>query len=127
MNEVIKTVAVIGASRDRAKFGNKAVRAYQRAGWRVCPVNPQRGIIEGAPGYATIAEIPFKLDRVSLYLPPALGLAVLPEIAQAAPAEFFVNPGAESPDLLAEARALGLDPVLACSIIEAGYSPEEFE
>jgi predicted CoA-binding protein len=127
VNETIRTVAVIGASRDRAKFGNKAVRAYQRAGWRVCPVNPRGDMIEGVPGYAAIADIPFKLDRVSLYLPPALGLAVLSEIARAAPAEFFVNPGADSPELLAEARALGLDPILACSIVEAGYMPEEFE
>lgn len=118
-----RTVAVVGASRDRAKFGNKAVRAHARCGWQVFPVNPQGGEIEGLPVYRRLAEVPVKLDRVTLYLPPALGLESLPEIAAAAPAEFFVNPGAESDELLARARELGLDPILACSIVALGESP----
>jgi hypothetical protein len=121
-----KTVAIVGASTDRSKFGNKAVRAYVKQGWEVYPVNPRGGYVEGLKAYTSLAEIPAKLDRVSLYLPPALGLAALPQIAAAHPAEFFVNPGAESEDLLAEARRLGLNPVQACSILNIGAQPEDF-
>ena len=43
----VRTVAIVGASADRRKFGNKAVRAYLRQGWKVYPVNPNRDEIEG--------------------------------------------------------------------------------
>lgn len=121
-----KTVAVIGASSDRSKYSNKAVRAYLRQGWDVYPVNPKGGEIEGVKVYASPEAIPVEIDRVTLYLPPAGGVQVLPVIAALRPAEFFVNPGAESDELVDQAKALGLDPILACSIIEIGLSPTEF-
>jgi hypothetical protein len=121
-----KTVAVVGASADRAKFSNKSIRAHVVKGWNVYPVNPKGGDIEGLRTYESIGAIPVKLDRVTLYLPPAIGIKALPEIARANPAEFFVNPGAESDELVAEARRLGLDPILACSIVDVGALPRQF-
>jgi uncharacterized protein len=120
-----KKIAIIGASADRAKFGNKAVRAYVRAGWDVFPVHPRAAEIEGLPAYATLEQVPGPLDRVSLYLPSALGIGELPRIAAAKPREFWVNPGAESAELLAAAGVLGLDPILACSIVDIGESPND--
>jgi predicted CoA-binding protein len=121
-----RTVAVIGASGDRSKFSNKAVRAYLEQGWEVYPVNPKGGEIEGQAVVTSIAEIPAKIDRVTLYLPPAVGTKALPAIAKAEPAELFVNPGAESDEFVAEAKKLGLDPILACSILELGVSSERY-
>jgi len=122
-----KTVAILGASTNRSKFGNKSVRAHVKLGWDVYPVNPRAEQIEGLKAYASLDEIPVALDRVSLYLPSAVGLKLLPEIAAARPAEFFVNPGAESEELLAEAQRLDLDPIVACSIVDLGTSPADFD
>ena len=121
-----KTVAIVGASVDRSKFGNKAIRAYLGQGWEVYPVNPKGGEIEGVKVYPSIEAIPVQIDRVTLYLPPEVGIKLLPSIAAAKPAEFFVNPGSESDEFVAEAKKLGLDPILACSIIDLGVSPAEF-
>ena len=118
-----KTVAIVGASADRGKYSNKSVRAHLNQGWEVYPVNPKGGEIEGLTVYRTLTDIPTSLDRVSLYLPPAVGLKALPEIAAVKPGEFFVNPGAESDELVDAARELGLDPILACSIVDVGESP----
>ena len=118
-----RTVAIVGASANRAKYGNKAVRAYLHAGWTVFPVNPRETTIEGIACCASVRDLPGPVDRLSLYLPPGLGVDLLADIAAARPREFFVNPGAESEDLLNRARELGLAPILACSIVEIGGDP----
>ncbi|MDX2021823.1 MAG: CoA-binding protein [Deltaproteobacteria bacterium] len=117
------TVVVVGASNDPKKFGNKAVRAYQRQGWKVIPVNPSEETIEGLPVVRRLEDISEAIDRISLYVPPAVGLALLPAIRDKAPKEFWVNPGAESDALIAEAEKLGLDPINACSIVDIGERP----
>ena len=121
-----QTVAILGASSDGSKFGNKAVRAYRRQGWEVYPVNPKGGLIDDLKVYRSLDEIPVKLNRITLYLPPSVGVALLPAIAKAHPDEFFVNPGAESAELIDQARGLGLDPIVACSILDIGEAPGEF-
>lgn len=120
------SIAIVGASTDRRKYGNKAVRAFKQGGWTVLPVNPGAAEVEGIPAFRSVAEIPGPVDRVSLYVPPGVGLAMLPDIAAKRPAEFFLNPGSESPELVEAARALGLNPLLACSIVNIGLRPEQF-
>ena len=121
------TVVILGASADRAKFGNKSVRAHRQAGYDVYPVNPKGGTIEGLPVYATLADVPLEhLDRISVYLPPALGLAMLDEIASKGCDELWFNPGSESPQIMAKARALGIHAIADCSIVNLGLSPAEF-
>ncbi len=118
-----KSVAVIGASNDRAKYGNKAVRAYLRNGFQVYPVNPKVETVENLRTFKSILDIPGEVDRATLYVPPKVGLKIIQEIAQKGVKELYVNPGAESDELLEKARELGLKPVLACSIMAIGLDP----
>lgn len=120
------SVAIIGASSNRAKYGNKAVRAYQEAGWTVFPVNPNSPVIEGLPTYARLTDVSEHIDRVALYLPPIAGLTVLSDIAQVKPRELFFNPGSESEELIVQANALGLRPTLGCAIIAIGKQPSTY-
>ena len=118
-----RTVAVIGASNVREKYGNKAVRAYLRQGWTVYPVNPNEREVEGLKAYPSITDIPGPVDRATLYLPPQVGLGVLDGIKAKGVEELYVNPGAESDELLARAEAMGLNTIWACSIVEIGERP----
>ena len=118
------TVAILGASADRSKYGNKSVRAHLRQGYDVYPVNPKGGQIEGLKVFRNLAEVPVEtLDRISVYLPPHLGLAVLDEVAAKCCRELWLNPGSDSEEMLERARALGLDPIQACSIVAIGENP----
>jgi len=117
------SVAIIGASNVREKFGNRAVRAYLRQGWTVYPVNPKETEIEGLPVFQSVTDIPGPVDRVSLYLPPEVGVKVLNDIRDKGVRELYVNPGAESDELMAEAERLGLEPIWACSIVDIGERP----
>jgi predicted CoA-binding protein len=119
----MKSVAVIGASTDRSKFGNKAVRAYAQQGFTVWPVNPKEPVVEGLPAFASIADVPARPNLVSVYLPPPVVLKVLPAIAAKGCDELWLNPGTESPEVLAEAERLGLKVIQACSIVGVGVSP----
>ena len=119
----MKTVAVIGASTDRNKFGNKAVRAYLQQGYTVYPVNPTAAEVEGLPTYKSIADIPGRPNLISVYLPPPVVLKVLPDIAAKGCDELWLNPGTESDEVLAAAENLKLNVIQACSIIGVGVSP----
>jgi predicted CoA-binding protein len=95
---MFKTVAIIGASADRSKYGNKAVRAFKRKGYEVFPVNPTESLIEGIKVFSKIGDLPAKPDVVSVYLPPPKVLRLLPDIAAKGCEELWLNPGTESPN-----------------------------
>lgn len=122
----MKTVAVIGASADRRKFGNKALRAFAAAGYRAIPITPRHSQVEGMAAYPSVLDVPEPIDMATVYVPPHIGETVIEGIARKGIAEVWFNPGAESPALVAQARALGLQPIQACSIIGIGMSPAEF-
>ena len=121
-----KTVAIIGASADRNKYSNKAIRAYIAKGWTVYPVNPNIKEIEGIPCYKSIEDVPEPIDRISVYVPPQIGKTLLPSIARKKHNELYINPGAEDEELMQKATQLGLNPIYACSIIAIGSHPSSF-
>ena len=117
-------IAVVGASADRRKFGNKCVRAFAAAGWTVYPVHPTEPSVEGLPAFKSVADIPGGVEVVSVYLNPKVGAGVLPTFAGAN--EVWLNPGAESAEVLARAKELGLNAIPACSIVGYGMDPHHF-
>lgn len=122
----MKTVAVVGASNDRTKFGNKALRAFQAEGYRVVPVNPHERTVEGLESYASVLEIPGMVDMATVYVRPEVTFRLLDEFARKGIAEIWINPGAEDDAVIAEARGRGLNAIFACSIIGIGQSPAAY-
>lgn len=124
--------AIFGASADRRKFGNKAVRAFQDAGYRVWPVNPQGGTIEGERVYRDAEELPEVPHVASLYLHEEPALQVLDELAHREAdtgqkvAELYLNPGADSPAVRERAEEHGFVTHVSCSIKAIGRRPDDF-
>ena len=118
-----RTVAVIGASGNRRKYGNRALRAFERQGYSVIPINPNETEVEGHKTYASVLDVPGTIDMATVYVPPDIGLRVMEDIARKGIAEVWLNPGADSDEVVARARALGLNTIQACSIMGIGEVP----
>jgi uncharacterized protein len=119
-------IAVIGASTDRRKFGNKALRAFRAQGYTVVPIHPREAVVEGERAYANVLDYPGAIDEATVYVPPAVGLTVLPEIARKGIRTVWLNPGADSAEVVKRARELGLTPILACSVMAIGDTPSRY-
>ena len=122
----MSVIAVVGASPDRRKFGNKALRAFRARGYTVIPINPHAREIEGERAYGSVLDYPGPIDEATLYVPPEIGVRVVAEIVRKNIKKLWLNPGADAPEVVAQARALGLFPVIACSILAVGESPEDY-
>jgi predicted CoA-binding protein len=119
-------IAVIGASNDRRKFGNKALRAFRRQGFTVIPINPHETFVEGQAAFRSVLDYPGPIDEATLYVQPEVGLGIIDEIAEKRIPVVWLNPGADSPDVIARAVAKGVRPIVACSILAVGETPEEW-
>ena len=120
-----KVVAVVGASSNRRKFGNRAVRAFKHQGYTVIPINPHEAEVEGLKAYPSVLDVPGAIDMASVYVQPEVGVGLMDEIARKQIPEVWLNPGAEGDHVIARARALGMNPLVACSIVAIGENPYE--
>jgi uncharacterized protein len=119
-----KTVAVVRASNDRMKFGNKAVRAFRDAGWTIFPIHPALRVLEGLAAYRDLDALPVAaLDQMSLYVPSQFGIALLEQVQRRKVREVRLNLGSQSPAILGRAEELGLRVIPACSILGADRHP----
>ena len=122
----MKTVAVVGASNHREKFGNKALRAFQDAGYTVVPINTHESEVEGIKAYRSVLDVPGRIDMATVYVQPEVVYRLLDEFQQKQIPEIWLNPGADTDEVLDEARRRKLNVIAACSIIGVGRSPSEY-
>lgn len=124
---VEKSIIIVGASSDRSRFSNRAVRAYRDLGWTVYPVHPRETAVEGLTCYASVSAIPAQAAWMSLYVPAIAGSKVVEEAPAKGVREIYVNPGAGSPELVEKIRSLGMNPIEACSIVAVGRRPSDYD
>ena len=121
-----QTIAVVGASRNRGKYGNKALRAFVHQGYSVIAINPNEKEVEGHRTFASVLDVPGPIDIATLYVPPRIGLRIVEELARKGVGEVWLNPGADGPDVISRARELGLQIRQQCSILAIGESPASY-
>lgn len=115
--------AVVGASSDRAKYGNKVLRSYIQAGRRVFPVNPTAAEIEGLTAYPDLAALPERVHGVSIITPPAVTTGIVEQAARLGIRHLWMQPGAESEESIDKARELGLNVIHSgpCVLVMQGF------
>ena len=118
-----RTWAVVGVSHDPAKFGNRIYRDLRGAGYTVYGVNPKGGEIDGQPLYPSLADLPEPVEVVDLVVPPRVTEKVVQEAHRLGLNRVWMQPGAESPEALRRAEALGLEVIAGgpCALVALGY------
>jgi len=115
--------AVVGASIDRTKYGNKVLRCYQQHGKTVYPINARAAEVEGLKAYPTLAALPVKVQAISVITPPAVTEQVVRDAAAAGVTHVWMQPGAESDQAIQTAESLGLSVIAGgpCLLVILGY------
>jgi predicted CoA-binding protein len=118
--------AVVGASPDRNKYGNKVLRCYMQHDLKVYPVHPKASEVEGRPCFSSLRELPEPVRGASVITPPSITERVV-EDAHATGIEFvWMQPGAESPAAVARAEELGMTVIAGgpCVLVKLGFRDE---
>jgi len=120
--------AVVGASANRAKYGNKVLRCYVQNGRSAIPINPSVSEVEGLQAKAWLRDVDGPIDGVSIITPPEVTEQVIEEIIELGIKHVWLQPGAESPRALARAAEAGLNCIAggACLLVVLGYREHVF-
>jgi predicted CoA-binding protein len=115
--------AVVGASTDRGKYGNKVLRCYQQHGLEVFPINPKAETVEGLKSYPSLAALPVRARGISVITPPPITESVVQEAIRADVQRIWMQPGAESPEAIHAAEAAGIEVIAGgpCLLVVLGF------
>jgi predicted CoA-binding protein len=124
LNESNPVIAIIGATDNPAKYGNRIYRDLKGKGYRVYPVNPTRDTIDGDPVYADLADLPESPDIVTYVVPPPRTLRLLERAKELGLMRAWVQPGAENEDVMAYLDTNGFDYMAkACIMVASRVQP----
>lgn len=113
-------IAVVGATDSAGKYGGIIYRDLKARGYQVRPVNPRRSAVDGDHCHGSLSALSERPDIVNLVVPPAVGLAVAAEAVSLGIGNFWLQPGADSPDLIAYLEANGVTHLTdACIMISS--------
>ncbi len=117
--------AVVGASSDRSKYGNKVLRSYLQNGRDAVPIHPKEKEVEGVACFASLSAIPEgeRPDAVSIITPPAVTEKVVAEALALGIRHLWMQPGAESPQAISDAQDAGANVIGGgpCVLVSLGF------
>tara|TARA_B100001113_G_scaffold263518_1_gene218424 strand:+ start:4 stop:396 length:393 start_codon:yes stop_codon:yes gene_type:complete len=92
-------IALVGASNDRNKYGNKILLDLLSKNYNVVPVNQKEDNIAGLKAYTKVQDLPSRPSIINFVVPPEIGLDITKELVEEDYDHFWYQPGAESEDL----------------------------
>jgi len=99
LKEENTSIALIGASNDRSKYGNKIYRDLRNKGYNVTPINPKEEKIEGDKAYSSIEEMKKLPDIANFVVPPPVAMKIAQNITNLGIKHLWFQPGSESKEL----------------------------
>ena len=90
------TIAVVGATDNRSKYGSIIYRDLKAKGFAVYPVNTRRSNVDGDPAYPTLGDLPQPPTIVNIVVPPDETLGVLEQAYDLGYVNVWIQPGAEN-------------------------------
>ena len=115
--------AVLGASNNRNKFGNKVLRSYLQDNRVAIPINPKETQIEGLQAYARLSDVSDSIHGLSIVTPPKITEAIIEEAGELGIKHVWIQPGAESEVAIQRANELGMNVIAGgpCLLVEIGF------
>ena len=113
---------VVGASADRAKYGNKVLRRYLQHGLKAIPIHPKESQIEGQAVLASVAQLPPETHSISVITSPAVTERIVDQAISKGIQNIWMQPGAESAAAVRKAEAAGINVIAdgSCILVELG-------
>tara|TARA_R110002094_G_scaffold5418_10_gene14193 strand:+ start:1659 stop:2060 length:402 start_codon:yes stop_codon:yes gene_type:complete len=119
----VGSFAVVGASTNRDKYGNKVLRCYAQNGHPVVGVNPRADEIEGVPCYASLVDVPGPPRAVSIVAPPAFAQQIVDDAVRSSVGHLWFQPGSEDKAAIESAEARGIEVIAygPCLLVALGF------
>jgi len=92
-------IALVGASNDPKKYGNKILLDLVSKGYNVAPVNSKEKTIAGIKSYKNVLDLKESLSIINFVVPPEIGFEITKELVENNYDNFWYQPGAESKDI----------------------------
>ena len=92
-------IALVGASNDKNKYGNKILLDLHNKNYNVVPINHREDSIAGLKAYSKVQDLPSRPSIINFVVPPEIGLIITKELVEEGYDHFWYQPGAESENL----------------------------
>jgi len=115
-------IAIVGATNDTTKYGNKIMKDLIKKGYRVVPINPKATEVEGIKAYPdlTSAKSDHDISMIDYVIPPALTLKSLEEAKKTGIKKVWIQPGAGNDEVRDYLELNGFEYLMdACVMIES--------
>ena len=90
------SIALVGASNNPKKYGNKILLDLLEKGHIVYPINKNESQIEGLKSYKNVSDLPSLPSIINFVVPPNEGIEVTKDLVKKGYDNFWYQPGAES-------------------------------
>lgn len=118
--------AVLGASSNRTKYGNKVLRCYLHHNKKVYPVNPHEQQIEGLKVVPVLSDLPDEVTSISIITPPPITEQIVNEAIKKGIKNIWMQLRAESNSAIqaCEANPINLIAKGPCILVVLGYNED---
>ncbi len=103
-----KKMAIAGASRNPKKFGGTVFAELKKRGYTLVPVNPETTVLDGAPCYASVKDMPAGIDRLYIVTPKKETAGVVRDAAAYGIKKLWIQQHSDTPEALELARSKGM-------------------